>query len=136
LAEYFPFATPVDGGVGRLFRVLGLPRERDGVRFDGVLLDVVFGPWRVTTTVDNIASAELAGPYSPWKALGARLSLADRGLTFGTNPAAGVCIRFRQPVRGIEPTGLLRHPGLTVTVVKPELLVARLQRAIGPVSAG
>ncbi len=135
-AGYFPFVTPADGVPGRLLRLLGLPRQRDGVRFDGVLLDAVFGPWRVTTTIDNVASADLAGPYSPWKALGARLSLADRGLTFGTDPAVGVCIRFREPVRGIEPTGLLRHPGLTVTVAQPELLVASLRGAIGTTFAG
>ena len=52
-----------------------------------------------------------------------------------------MCVRFRggggsEPVRGIEPTGLLRHPGLTVTVAQPELLVASLRRAIGTTFAG
>ena len=65
--------------------------------------------------------------------LGARLSLADRGLTFGTVATRGVCIQFREPVRGIEPTGLLRHPNLTVTVAEPDLLVTRLRQAIDAV---
>jgi hypothetical protein len=128
--EHFPFAVPDSHGPARLLRLLGLPRPHDGVRFDGVVLDALFGPWHVTTTIDNVASAEVGGPYSPWKALGARLSLADRGLTFGTDPASGVCIAFRKPVRGIEPTGLLRHPGLTVTVAQPALLAARLRAAM------
>jgi hypothetical protein len=65
-------------------------------------------------------SVEVTGPFAAWKVLGARLSLADRGLTFGTVPSAGVCVSFRDPVSGIEPTGRLRHPNLTVTVAQPD----------------
>jgi hypothetical protein len=127
VAEYFPFAAPD----ARLLRIVRLPRPDDGVRFDGALFTVRFGPWRVRTGTANIASAEVAGPYRAWKALGARLSLADRGLTFGTVTTAGVCITFHEPVPGIEPTGLLRHPNLTVTVARPDMLAARLNEAIG-----
>ena len=63
------------------------------------------------------------GPFSAVKAVGPRLSLSDRGLTFGTSTAAGVCVRFREPVAGIEPLGLVKHPNLTMTVAEPELLV-------------
>jgi hypothetical protein len=94
---------------------------------DAQSLDVRFGPWRVRTPLANIAGAEQSGPLSPVRALGVRLSLADRGLTFGSDSLGGVCIRFREPVRGIDPLGLIRHPGLTVTVETPELLAARLQ---------
>jgi hypothetical protein len=89
-------------------------------------LDVRFGLWRVRTPLANVAGAELSGLLSPWRALGVRLSLADRGLTFGSDPLGGVCIRFREPVRGIDPLGLVRHPALTVTVEAPERLAARL----------
>ena len=61
------------------------------------------------------------------KALGVRLSLADRGLTFGSTAAGGVCVEFTHPRRGIEPFGLLRHPGLTLTVADPDGLVAALR---------
>ena len=37
-----------------------------------------------------------------------------------------VCLRLREPVPGIEPTGLLRHPGVTVTVADPDELVRLL----------
>jgi hypothetical protein len=80
-------------------------------------LDVRFGPWRVRTALANVAAVERTGPYSLLKTLGpAHLSLRDRGLTFATNRRDGVCIRFREPVAGMEPTGRLRHPGLTVSV--------------------
>jgi hypothetical protein len=76
-----------------------------------------FGAWRVETTLTNIADASRSGGYFPLKTIGpARLSLADRGLTFATNDAEGVCISFRHPVRGIDPAGVVRHPALTVTV--------------------
>jgi len=129
--EYFPFAIPASRGLPRLLRLARLPRLGDGVHFDGDVLDVRFGPWHVTTTAANIRSASVAGPYTAWKVLGARLSLADRGITFGTTTTAGVCVLFRDPVRGIEPTGVLRHPNLTVTVTQPERLVSALTAAIG-----
>ena len=56
----------------------------------------------------------------------AHLSLADRGLTFATNRDEGVCIRFHEPVKGIDPLGVLRHPALTVTVDDVDALVASL----------
>lgn len=131
-AGHYEFAPPDDLGpvVGRVLRVLGLYSKRNGVWLDDQVLDVTFGPWRVRTPLDNIASAEVGGPYSAWKVIGARLSLADRGLTFGTTTRAGVCIRFHRPVPGIEPTGMLRHPGLTVTVTQPELLAERLHQIL------
>jgi hypothetical protein len=38
----------------------------------------------------------------------ARLSLADRGLTFATTTRTGLCITFRSPVPGIDPWGIFR----------------------------
>ena len=124
-ALHFPFAA-----APRWMRLLGLPRRNDGAHVDDVVLDVVFGPWRVTTPLHNIASADVTGPYRAWKVLGARLSLADRGLTFGTDTRSGACLTFHEAVPGIEPTGLLRHPSLTVTVEQPHLLVRRLRQII------
>jgi len=96
------------------------------------LLDVRFGPWRVRTPLVNVFSAEPTGPLNAVTVLGPRLSLADLGLTFGSDTRGGVCIRFRRPVRGFEPFGLLHHPGLTVTVTTPGLLVTRLNRPDDP----
>src|SRR5690606_154531 len=58
----------------------------------------------------------------------AHVSLADHGLTFATNPDKGVCIRFEEPVRGLDPLGLVLHPGLTVTVDDPAGLAELLDR--------
>lgn len=94
-------------------------------------LRVRFGPWSVRTPLANVVGAEITGPYSLPKVAGpAHLSLKDKGLTFATTTKRGVCIRFREPVKGISPLGLLKHPALTVTVNAPEELVAALTRQV------
>jgi hypothetical protein len=76
-----------------------------------------FGAWRVRTPLDNIVATTPTGPYSFIKTAGpARLSFTDRGLTFATNGERGLCIQFAEPVTGLDPTGRLKHPALTVTV--------------------
>jgi hypothetical protein len=90
-------------------------------------LEIRFGPWSLRTDRDNIASAEVTGPYSLPKVAGpAHLSFADRGVTFATTTKRGVCISFREPVRALMPIGPLRHPAVTVTVQDPDRLVALL----------
>jgi hypothetical protein len=47
-----------------------------------------------------------------------------------------VCVTFRAPVAGIDPTRTIRHPAATVTVADPAAFLARLDRlrgqAVGP----
>ncbi|MGN6694026.1 MAG: Rho termination factor N-terminal domain-containing protein [Aquihabitans sp.] len=91
-----------------------------------------FGPWRVETERSNIRGAGISGPYSVIKTIGsAHVSAADRGLTFATNNEVGACLTFREPVSGIDPFGLIKHPGLTITVASPGALVEEL--TAGPV---
>jgi hypothetical protein len=113
------------------YRALGVPfgirPASTGVLVTDEQLDVRFGPWRVRTPLANVAGTEQTGPYQLAKTAGpAHLSFADRGLTFATNPDAGLCIRFLEPVTGIDPFRVLRHPGLTVTVADLDGLEARL----------
>jgi hypothetical protein len=90
-------------------------------------LDARFGAWVVRTPIANVAGGEIIGPYRFWKVAGpAHLSVRDLGLTFGTNTARGICIRFVEPVSGIDPLGAVRHPSLTVTVQDPESLLSAL----------
>ncbi len=105
--------------------LVGVRDDRAWVQLDELGLEVRFGRWRVSTPLENVIGAGVSGPYSFLKTVGpAHLSLADRGLTFATNGELGVCFTFDHPVRGIEPTGRIRHRGLTVTVADPEILVA------------
>jgi len=88
-----------------------------------------FGWWQVRTALENVAATELSGPYRVLKTIGAaHVSLVDRGLTMASNPHRGLCIRFHEPVPGIAPTGLVRHPALTATVADCNGLAATLAR--------
>jgi hypothetical protein len=118
----------------RLHRLLALPfgvtpgNARVEIDRDRGTLVARFGPWRVETPLTNISEVHVTGGYSPLKTVGpAHLSLADRGLTFATNDAEGVCIAFHEPVHGIDPRGIVKHPALTVTVEDAQRLVAALR---------
>ena len=90
-----------------------------------------FGPWVCHTTPANVQTVRLTGPYRWYRAIGPRLSLADHGLTFGTTTARGVCLLFWEPVRGIGPFGVIRHPGLTLTVADPQRFAATVRHHAG-----
>lgn len=105
----------------------GVTRRTAAVELDDLHLTVRFGPWRLLTAVTNVESAELTGPYSWWKVAGPpHLSFADKGVTFATSTKRGVCLKFRRPVPALLPTGVLKHPGATITVADPEALIDAL----------
>lgn len=85
-----------------------------------------FGLWVVDTPIANIDCAKATGPYHWYKAIGLRGSWVDRGITFGTTAAGGVCVTFVEPIHRLVP-GMRDHPGLTVTVADPETLIAALE---------
>ncbi len=124
MSEFFPYDfdkrfLPMWLGVG------ALPR-RDGVTItDDERLVATFGVLRVNTPLDNIADAHVTGPYRWWTAVGPRISFADDGLTFGTNPHAGLCIHFHNKIRRV--IGFRDHSALTVTVADPHALETRLR---------
>jgi hypothetical protein len=127
--DRFPFAFT------RAYRLAALPfgvtpaRAAVLVDHDAGSLTARFGLWRLQTSLDNVLVTEVTGPYQLLKTVGpAHLSFTDRGLTMATNPDRGLCIRFREPVPGIEPTGRIRHPGLTVTVADCTGLAAAISR--------
>jgi hypothetical protein len=93
---------------------------------DGRLV-VRFGLWRLDTALTNVAGHEESGGFAFLKTAGPpHLSLADRGVTFATNGERALCVRFRDPVKVLDPTGRLRHPGATVTVSAPAALAEAL----------
>lgn len=118
--------------------LLGLAGVRPATA--GVVLDddgfhARFGRLRVDTPWDNVAGADVSGPYRWYRAIGPRLSLADRGATFGSSTTAGVCVSFHQPVAGLFGSRPV-HPGLTVTVEDPaalrDAIEAELARRVHP----
>lgn len=116
------------------YRVLGLPfgitAATTGVELDDELR-VRFGPWRLRTPVANLAGVEVSGGYALLKTAGPpHLSFSDRGISFATNGDRGACVSFHEPVRGIEPTGRLRHPGATLTVADVDGFTAAVREVL------
>ena len=121
----FPFAFAAAYRLPAL--VFGITPVTAYVELDDVDLRVRFGPWSLRTPRSNVAGAELSGDYGFVKTAGPpHLSFTDRGVTFATNGERGVCVRFHERVRGIDPTGRILHPGATMTVADPAGLAAAL----------
>ena len=125
-AKEFPFAFDAR------YRLAGLPfgvTPRTARVTVGDELRVAFGAWRLCTPLSNITAVEVTGPYGFIKTAGpAHLSFSDRGVTFATNGLRGVCVRFQEPVRVLDPTGHLRNPGATLTVADVDGLATLLRR--------
>jgi hypothetical protein len=95
----------------------------------GTELAVRFGLWRLRTPMANVASVKRTGSFSYLKTAGPpHFSFADHGITFATNGDDAVCLRFHDPVKLLDPTGRVRHPGATLTVADPAAFEAELAR--------
>jgi hypothetical protein len=93
-------------------------------------LSVTFGGWSLSTSLANVATVSVTGPYRWWKVVGPpRLSLVDRGITFATTAEHGVCIELHQAVGAIDPLHLIRHPNVTITVAEPQRFADEVRRA-------
>lgn len=98
----------------------GLLPSSTWVEIDDSELFVHYGLWKLRTTLDNVVGVEASGPFAFLKTAGPpHLSFSDRGISFTTNGRHGLCVSFREPVPGIDPTGIIKHPGATFTVVDP-----------------
>jgi hypothetical protein len=71
-----------------------------------------FGRFEVATPITNIVSWQIEGPWRWITAIGVRMSVRHRDLTFGGTPRGGVRVDFRERVR----VGPVRIPALYVTV--------------------
>ena len=110
-----------------LFKVLGVS-EGDGVELtaaDGFV--ATYGRLRIVTPLDNIVTTEVTGPHRWWTAVGVRLSMADDGITFGTNHDRGLCIEFAERIPRVM--GLRKHSSLWVSVADPEGLAGAIEAA-------
>ncbi len=124
MSEVFRYA--IDKKFAPLWAPFGVRPSKDGVTLtdDGRFV-ATYGLLRIETRSDNVVEAHITTGYRWWTAIGARMSFADDGLTFGTNSAAGVCVHFRDKV----PSLLRRsgHSALTVTVADLDGLVRALE---------
>jgi hypothetical protein len=131
--ETFEFAF--EPRYARLLRLGGLTPETTLVTVSDDEFRVRFGGWKLSTPLANCTGTCLTEGYHWWKALGARGSFKDRGVTFGTSTDRGVCVLFAEPVSALVPGNLMKHPGCTVTVEDCEGLIAALERRGVPPNA-
>ena len=94
-----------------LLRLFGATPGNSYVDLNGEL-DAHFGFFRVRTPISNLASWRIEGPWLWITAIGVRMSIRHRDLTFGGNQRGGVRIDFKEAVR----VGPIRLPALYVTV--------------------
>jgi hypothetical protein len=100
--------------------------SRDGVTLtDDGLFVATFGVVKFRTSRANVTGGHVTENYRWWTAFGIRMSMADDGLTFGTNNRRGVCIHFEEKVR--SPLRRSGHSALTVTVADVEGLALALR---------
>jgi hypothetical protein len=85
-------------------------------------LRVQFGWWPFATTMGNVVRWQIEGPWLWITAIGYRMSIRHRDLTFGGSPHGGVRIDFRTPV----PWLVFRIPAIYVTADDLEGLAAAL----------
>lgn len=99
--------------------------DGDGVAVTDERFVATFGRLRLEVPRSTVEGAHLAGPYRWWTSVGARLSLADDGLTFGTTPLGGVCVHFAPSAPKVIGWND-QHRALTVTVADRDGLVELL----------
>ena len=125
MSTFYPYSF--DKRLVVFWGVFGVRPGKDGVTLtDDSRLRATFGLLKLETPLENVDGAHITWNYRWWTAAGARGSMKDDGLTFGTNAHAGVCIHFHAKV----PSPLRRkgHSALTVTVEDLEGLTQALTR--------
>lgn len=86
-------------------------------------LEARFGWSHIETPIANIVSWRIEGPWAWATAIGVRVSLRHRDVTFGGSPRGGVRIDFKERPK----LGPLHVPALYVTVEDLEGLAAALK---------
>jgi len=104
----------------RLFGVRGV--QNAYAEIDGDDLIARFGRAQVTFPVSNIVGWRIEGPWSWITAIGIRMSVRHRDLSFAGSPRGGVRLDFKELVK----LGPLRLPALYVGVEDLEGLAAAL----------
>jgi hypothetical protein len=127
VAEVDTFEFAFEPRYRGLLRVLGVTPDTTLVTVTDDEFRVRFGGWKLVTPLANCTGTCLTEGYRWYKAIGARGSFADRGVTFGTNTERGVCVQFDEPVPALVPGNLMKHPGCTVTVQDCEGLRVALE---------
>ena len=106
-----------------LLRLFGVGGPDDAwVDVGNDTLEARFGRFRASSPLSNIAGWRIEGPWLWITAIGVRMSVRHRDITFGGSHHGGVRLDFRDPVR----VGSFRVPALYVSVDDVEGCAAAL----------
>ena len=121
MSQHFPMRLGRRSGpLLRLFGVRGI--ENAYVDVDGDGLTARFGRANIQVPIANIASWRIEGPWLWITAIGIRMSVRHRDVSFAGSPRGGVRLDFKERVR----FGPFRIPALYVGVEDLEGLAALL----------
>jgi hypothetical protein len=118
------FPTRIDRRFALILRVLfGVRPENSYVELGetGSFL-ARYGRFHLETPIANIVSWRMEGPWSSLTALGVRMSVRHRDVTFGGSAHGGVRVDFRERPK----LSIMHPPALYVTVDDLEGLAAAL----------
>src|SRR3954452_11669354 len=87
-------------------------------------LEVQFGWYHFRAPLAEVASWQIEGPWLWITAIGVRMRIRHRDVTFGGSPHGGVRIDFATPVRW----GILKVPAIYVPADDLDGLAAELER--------
>jgi hypothetical protein len=98
LSERFPIR--IGARSAPLLRVLfGVSPDRAWVRLADGLVTARFGRFEVRSDIENVAHWRIEGPWLWITAIGVRMSIRHRDLSFAGSPRGGVRLDFATPVR-------------------------------------
>lgn len=115
------FPIRVEPRYALVLRIFGVTPSNAWVDL-GETLDARFGWSHISTPLSNCERWAIEGPWRAITALGVRISVRHRDITFGGTPKGGVRIDFREPVR----YGIFHPPALYLTVEDLEGFAAAL----------
>lgn len=109
-----------------VLRLFGVGGPDDAwVEMDDESISARFGRSEANTTLANITSWRIEGPWRWITAIGVRRSIRHADITFGGSHRGGVRLDFRQPIK----IGPLSTPALYLTVEDLEGFAAALTAA-------
>jgi hypothetical protein len=107
-----------------LLWLFGVRPDRAWAAIDDERIAARFGFGSITVPLSNIAHWRIEGPWRWITAIGIRMSIRDRDLSFAGSPRGGVRLDLREPLRW----GPLRPPAIYLGVEDLEGFAAELER--------
>jgi hypothetical protein len=107
-----------------LLWLFGVRADRAWVVIDDERVAARFGYGTISVPLSNITRWRIEGPWRWITAIGIRMSIRDRDLSFAGSPRGGVRLDLREPLRW----GPLRPPAIYLGVEDLEGFAAELER--------